>query len=67
MRGSLAVAVGGLLFFMGLIFTFQGLGYLEGLCDDRCRLLAVRRAGDRRARGALVIVALRRSGPRSPH
>jgi hypothetical protein len=30
MRGSLAVAVGGILFFLGLVFTFQGLGYLKG-------------------------------------
>ena len=30
MRGSLAVALGGVLFFVGLVFTFQGLGYLEG-------------------------------------
>ena len=30
MRGSLAVALGGILFFMGLVFTFQGLGYLKG-------------------------------------
>jgi hypothetical protein len=30
MRGSLAVALGGILFFLGLVFTFQGLGYLEG-------------------------------------
>ncbi len=30
MRGSLAVAAGGVLFFIGLIFTLQGLGYIEG-------------------------------------
>ena len=30
MRSSLAVALGGILFFMGLVFTFQGLGYLKG-------------------------------------
>ena len=30
MRGSLAVALGGILFFMGLVFTLQGLGYLQG-------------------------------------
>jgi len=30
MRGSLAVAVGGVLFFLGLVFTLQGLGYLGG-------------------------------------
>jgi hypothetical protein len=30
MRGSLAVALGGILFFAGLVFTLQGLGYLEG-------------------------------------
>jgi hypothetical protein len=30
MRGTLAVALGGILFFAGLVFTLQGLGYLEG-------------------------------------
>ncbi len=30
MRGSLAVAVGCILFFLGLVFTSQGLGYLKG-------------------------------------
>ena len=30
MRGTLAVALGGILFLLGLVWTLQGLGYLEG-------------------------------------
>lgn len=30
MRGTLAVAIGGILFLVGLVWTLQGLGYLEG-------------------------------------
>jgi hypothetical protein len=29
-RGTLAVAAGGILFLVGLVWTLQGLGYLEG-------------------------------------
>jgi hypothetical protein len=66
MRGTVAVALGAILFFLGLVFTFQGLGYLEGSAMTGVDFWAFAGPVIAGLGVALAIVGLRRSGPRRP-
>ena len=66
MRGTFAVAVGAVLFFLGLVFTLQGLGYLKGSAMTGVDFWAFAGPVIAGLGIALVIVGLRRSGPRRP-
>ena len=66
MRGTLSVAAGGALFFLGLLFTLQGLGYVEGSAMSGVDFWAFAGPVVAGFGIALVIVGLRRSGPRRP-
>ncbi|MET1058570.1 MAG: hypothetical protein ABWX84_03175 [Nocardioides sp.] len=66
MRGTVAVALGAVLFFVGLVFTLQGLGYIQGSAMTGVDFWAFAGPVVAGLGVALVIVGLRRSGPRRP-